>query len=170
MSGSPLCRVGSLTSCSSLQLLHVCLPTLPHARCTCKRHEERLGEGGKEEVHVQPCVLKVWRVSRFGKSSVQRGFTYRHQLPPTSPRVPTKAVPCLLHMQEARKEAGEGWGGEGTCAAMFTPAQVPQVRRCVGKPYVLCGVTHTPQQPPTAQCSHKDATHACYTSKDSDRE
>ena len=113
-----------VTGCSSLQLLHACPPTLPHARCTCKRHEERLGEGGKEEVHVQPCSQLcdqmahvrncVWRPPE------QCGITHRLQLPPTAPCTSAKATPCSLYLSDTRREAEGGWEEGGPWAAMLT--------------------------------------------------
>ena len=124
MCGGLLSSVPSLTSCSSLQLLHARPPRLLRAHCTCTRHQQELGEGGKEEEQEQPCSHQCDRVPHVSEcartSSVSCGVTHGLQLPPTTPCVPAKAGPCLLHMSATRSEAGGGWEGVGPWATMLT--------------------------------------------------
>ena len=102
MCGGLLSSVPSLTSCSSLQLLHARPPRLLRAHCTCPRHKERLREGGKEKVHEQPCSQLCDQVPHVrtcvGAPSEQCGVTHKLQLPPTTPCTSAKAAPCLMRM------------------------------------------------------------------------
>ena len=155
MCGGLLSNVPSLTSCSSLQLPHVCPPGLPHAPCTCPRHEERLGEGGKEEVDGQPCSQLCDQVPRMKKcaraSSVPCGVTHKLQLPPTAPCTSAKATPCSLLMSETRREAGGGWEGGGPWAATLTAVRPSATYEevCQG---VLCAVWGHSQAAAPSNC------------------